>query len=218
MPARPEQQARLLLVLETDAHGAGLERLEAVLKAGGPAIACVLLRSRPGGSLAHGELQTAIHRLQDYGIAVLLAGDPELALHLGADGAHLEASDDEAEARARYAIARASLGGDRTVGASAGHSRHMAMVLGEIGADYVAFEPDASGQARETVGELASWWAQVTEVPAVALGIDSATEADRLAASGVDFIGVDLDQGTAAALARHIGLMAEAISTGGSHR
>ncbi|MFO1171082.1 MAG: thiamine phosphate synthase [Hyphomicrobiaceae bacterium] len=131
---------RLIIVLETDAHGAGLERLEAMLAAGGTAIACVLLTPLPGVTLGTGELGSAIRRIQARDVAVLLQADVELARALGADGVHLTAGSDEDEARSRYAIARAALGSERTVGASAGLSKHMAMVYGEIGADYVAFE------------------------------------------------------------------------------
>jgi thiamine-phosphate pyrophosphorylase len=206
MPA-DDATCRLLLVLETDAHGAGLECLEAVLAAGGPAIACVLLKPRPGGKLEHGELGSAIRRIQARDVAVLLQSDPELARELGDDGVHLPFTDDEAEARSRYAAARAALGSDRTVGASAGLSKHMAMVYGEIGADYVAFE--GAGAA-----ELAQWWVPLFEVPVVAMGIEAAPDADRLAASGVDFVGVELAAGPAEALAQHVGQLAEAISIG----
>lgn len=209
---------QLYLVLETDAHGAGLERLEAVLKAAGPAVACVLLKPRPGAALGHGELQTAIHRVQARDVAVILADDAELARVLGADGVHLSQTADEAEARSRYAIARAVLGSGRTVGASAGYSRHIAMILGEIGADYVAFELGPAGRPSEAQGELAQWWAPLFEVPAVALGVESAAEADRLAAAGVEFIGVTLGEGPEDAEARHVARMAEAISTAESAR
>jgi thiamine-phosphate pyrophosphorylase len=211
--AHAPAHCQLYLVLETDAHGAGLERLETVLMAAGPAVACVLLRPRPGAVLGHGELQTAIHRLQARDVAVLLADDAELARALGADGVHLSPAGDEAEARSRYAIARAVLGSGRTVGASAGHSRHIAMVLGEIGADYVAFEPGPAGWPSEAQGELAQWWAPLFKVPAVALGVESAAEADRLAAAGVEFVGVTLGNEPTDVQARHVARMAEAILT-----
>jgi thiamine-phosphate pyrophosphorylase len=210
--------SQLYLVLETDGHGTGLEHLEAALTVAGEAVACVLLKPRPGGSLGHGELPTAIQRLQARGLAVLVAGDAETALHLGADGVHLGVCEDEADARSRYAIARAALGSARTVGASAGLSRHLAMVLGEIGADYVAFEPDASGQSREGAAEQAQWWVPLFEVPVVVLGVESAAEADRLAAAGVEFVGVDLSDSDAEAQARHVARMAEALSVGETGR
>lgn len=206
MPAA-KTNCRLVIVAETDSHGAGLERLEAALVAGGPSIACAILKPHPGSELAHGELSAAIRRLQAFDIAVLLAADAELAIELGADGVHLDPVADEASARSRYAIARAALGGERTVGASAGLSRHMAMVYGEMGADYVAFEGAGAG-------ELAQWWAPLFEVPVVALGSESAAEADRLAAAGVEFIGVALGAGAAEAAARHVGEIAQAIAIG----
>lgn len=205
---------RLIIVLETDAHGAGLERLEAVLAAGGTAIACVLLTPRPGVTLGTGELGSAIRRIQARDVAVLLQADVELARALGADGVHLTAGSDEDEARSRYAIARAALGSERTVGASAGLSKHMAMVYGEIGADYVAFEGAAGEGQDESPGALAQWWTELFEVPGVAMGVDSAAEADRLAAAGVEFIAVKLSGAAPEADAAHVALIAEAIATG----
>jgi thiamine-phosphate pyrophosphorylase len=212
----PTAHCQLYLVLETDTHGAGLERLEAVLRATGSAVACVLLRPADGAALGHGELQTAIQRVQTRDIAVLLADDAELARELGADGIHLSAAATEDEARSRYAIARAALGSERTVGASAGQSRHVAMVLGEIGADYVAFEPARDERTGETAVALAEWWTPLFEVPAVAFGIESAAAADRLAAAGVEFVGVALGHEPLDQLVRRVARLAEAISTGES--
>lgn len=205
---------RLIIVLETDAHGARLERLEAVLAAGGSAIACVILKARPGAQLGAGELRSAIQRIQARDVAVLMQADAELARALGADGVHLTAGSDEDEARGHYAVARAALGSERTVGASAGLSKHMAMVYGEIGADYVAFEAAAGDGEEESPGALAQWWSELFEVPGVAMGVESAAEADRLAAAGVEFIAVELARSTPELAAEHVALFAEAIATG----
>lgn len=212
MPLTPAR-CRLYLSLETDAHGRGIERLEAALAAGGEAIACVMLWVGGAGASHHAELLMAVRRVQARDVAVLIAGDAELAHQLGADGVHLSATGDEDEARSRYAIARAALGSERTVGASAGLSKHMAMVLGEIGADYVAFEPGAGDGDAAAAAALAEWWSPLFEVPAVALGIESAAEADRLASAGVEFVGVALDDGAADQIARHVAHLAEAIAT-----
>ncbi len=205
---------RLIIVLETDAHGAGLERLEAVLAGGESAIACVILKPRPGAQLGAGELGAAIQRIQTRDVAVLLQADAELARALGADGVHLTAASDEDEARTTYAVARAALGSERTVGASAGLSKHMAMVYGEIGTDYVAFEGTAGDGGEESSGTLAQWWTELFEVPGVAMGVASPAEADRLAAAGVEFIAVELANAPVEAAAAHVALLAEAIATG----
>ncbi len=208
-----QSRCRLYVTLDTDAHGSGLERLEAALAAGGVAIACVLLRVIGGAAGHHAELLTAVRRVQARDVAVLIADDAEFARQLGADGVHLSATGDEIEARGRYAIARAALGSERTVGASAGLSKHMAMVLGEIGADYVAFEPDAGEGDADVAAEFAEWWSPLFEVPAVALGITSAAGVDRLASAGVEFVGVALDAVPADQIASHVARMAEAIAT-----
>jgi thiamine-phosphate pyrophosphorylase len=72
------------------------------------------------------------------------------------------------------------------------------MMLGEAGADYVGFEIDA-GQPDDPDGlDMIRWWAEIFEVPCVALGI--ATEAQVLAAAGTgaDFFALHLRNGLAA--------------------
>lgn len=142
---------------------------------------------------------------QSHGTAALVADDARLARALGADGVHLTWSPDLAQ---RYAAARATVGGDAIVGVESGSSRHDAMVLGEAGADYIAFAAppeahDDGGQAG-LQADLIAWWSELFEVPCVAFGVTAPADAAALAAGGADFIGVTLpaaaDPGTAAAL------------------
>lgn len=63
------------------------------------------------------------------------------------------------------------------------------MVLGEAGADYIAFGRLSSAEeAREKQLELIAWWAELFEVPCVALGSSTVDEAVTLARSGADFV------------------------------
>ena len=45
---------------------------------------------------------------------------------------------------------------------------------------------------------MIAWWSEIFEVPCVALGVESAAEAGRLAAAGADFIGIPLPSGLSA--------------------
>jgi thiamine-phosphate pyrophosphorylase len=58
------------------------------------------------------------------------------------------------------------------------------MTMGELGADYVGF----SGLTPAESGSIIAWWAEIFEVPCVAL--DPAAEADArvFVADGADFI------------------------------
>lgn len=120
--------------------------------------------------------------------AFLINDRPDLALRCGADGVHVGQSD------APYATARAMLGADRIVGVTCHDSRHLAMEAGEAGADYVAFGafyPTATKDApTRAEPELLEWWAQLMEVPCVAIGGVTPANAEPLVRAGADFLAV----------------------------
>jgi thiamine-phosphate pyrophosphorylase len=110
-------------------------------------------------------------------VALLLESDIRSAKTLGADGVHLSAD------ASAYASARAILGADAIIGVDCGTSRHMAMSLGEMGADYIGFS-GLEGEAQS----LIAWWAEFFELPSVALDPSGEEEAHLLAAAGADFV------------------------------
>lgn len=110
--------------------------------------------------------------------ALLLQGDPASARDAGADGVQLEADP------LGYARARAILGDDAIVGADCGSSRHLAMTIGELGADYIGF----SGLTPARPGSIIGWWSELFEVPCVALDAAAAADARTFVADGADFI------------------------------
>lgn len=120
--------------------------------------------------------------------AFVLNGDAALARRLGCDGVHLDDPDAGAVKAARRA-----LGGDAIVGASCGASRHAAMTAAEAGADYVSFGPvfdsATKGLAADAGAlETLQWWAEMMEVPCVAVGGLTPENAGRAAAAGADFV------------------------------
>jgi len=121
-------------------------------------------------------------------VAVILNDDPELAAELGCDGVHIGQQDGTVKA------ARAIMGKDRTVGVTCHDSRHLAMVAGEAGADYVAFgafyptsTKDAPTQAEPG---LLTWWTELFELPCVAIGGITVGNAAPLVEAGADFLAV----------------------------
>ncbi len=117
-------------------------------------------------------------------VAFLIEDDAERAESVRADGVHIAADV------SLYHLARAHLGRPAIIGVRCGASRHDAMVLAELGADYVAFGPGlASGEReREERAELIAWWSEAFEVPCVALNVETQAEAEKLAALGADFV------------------------------
>jgi thiamine-phosphate pyrophosphorylase len=188
MAGKTETGARLMLAL--DAGEGASERLAAVLAA--VPVASVVVAAGSDRAIA----ASLIADGQQRGAAVLLTGDAELARALGADGVHLAHGE---ALGTSFETARAVLGGKAIIGGDAGRSRHEAMTLGELGADYVAFGVPAFVKDRETAFErqleLIDWWAEIFEVPSVAMDVADAEQAAALAAAGADFVVLTLDAG-----------------------
>ncbi|WP_339334136.1 thiamine phosphate synthase [uncultured Maricaulis sp.] len=129
-----------------------------------------------------------IEAAQSRGVAAILNDSAELADRLGCDGVHIGQSD------GRVKDARAIMGKERTVGVTCHDSRHLAMVAGEAGADYVAFGaffPTATKQTDHVATpDLLTWWAELFELPCVAIGGITPENAAPLVEAGADFLAV----------------------------
>jgi thiamine-phosphate pyrophosphorylase len=174
---------RLYLVIpELEDTAALVAAMDRVLQAGD--IAAVLLR------LNDGDERTLIKRAKSVGsavqsrdIALLLDGRPDLVARAGADGAHLTGID-----ALRGALP--ALKPDRIAGVGGLHSRHDAMLAGEVNADYVMFgEPDRRGgrPTVEMLEERLAWWSELFQSPCIGYAA-SADEIRPIAQAGADFV------------------------------
>ena len=190
---RDEREATRLMVVLEPGDGAR-ERLMAAVQAA--SIACVMLKPDAGGSDRASEASQLLKIARGAGAICLIVDDADLARTLAADGVHLSTGGDT---EVRYASARAALSAHGSVGVDAGGSRHVAMSVGEVGADYIAFGPLASiGDTRsgtETRQDLIAWWAEVFELPCVAMDVASPGDARDLELAGADFVAVTLAAG-----------------------
>ena len=124
-------------------------------------VAALLVRRGERNEADYASLaKSCINIGQGAGCAVLLEDDWALAKRLGADGVHI--TGDEEEVRAALKALKPAM----IVGAGPVSTRHDAMTRGELDVDYLWFgalggEPDA------TAPELAQWWAETFEIPAV---------------------------------------------------
>jgi len=142
---------------------------------------------------------------QAYGVALLINDDPRIAAAVGADGCHVGQED------MSYRDARKLLGPDAIIGVTCHDSRHLAMVAGEAGADYVAFGaffPTTTKTPKSTAGlDLLTWWQELMEIPCVAIGGITLENCRPLVEAGADFIAVAAgvwghEQGAAEAVKR----------------
>ena len=125
---------------------------------------------------------------QARGVAVIMNDDPQLAAELGCDGVHIGQED------AAYKDARTAVGPKGIIGVTCHDSRHLAMVAGEHGADYVAFGsvyPTATKTPKSSAPlELFTWWRELFEIPSVAIGGITPDNAAAVIEAGADYLAV----------------------------
>jgi thiamine-phosphate pyrophosphorylase len=142
-------------------------------------------------SKARNEMQArAVVRLaREFGVPVIINDDVELALELGADGAHLGRDDGELSA------ARKRLGG-KLLGASCYNQLGLARAAVQAGADYVAFgsvfsSPTKPQAVRAPLGLFKE--ARALGVALAAIGGITLDNAPQLIAAGADLLAVISD-------------------------
>jgi thiamine-phosphate pyrophosphorylase len=175
---------RLYLVTPLiDDVGTFRSALDAALGAGD--VASVLLRTAGRrGAQAERLIRALAASTQPRGAALLIEGPPDLALRVGADGAHVSDSGDA------VAAAIEKLSPDYIVGVGGLATRDDAMRAGEAGADYVLFGDEAAGgepQPLERLVERVGWWTEIFVTPCVALA-QKLEDVGPLVAAGADFI------------------------------
>lgn len=235
-PKQPALPAVQLMLTVTPGIGAQA-RLSAALRAA--TVSAVCLKPGPGQGLSAGELKPLVALAQAAGAAVLIADDAHLARIVRADGVHFtwqgprgadgldqafpaetdhDADLDPAHVHAieaqlqRIEEAREILGQTAIVGATAANTREAAMRLGEAAIDYLAFDQADA----ETQLAFVTWWAEVFQVPCVALGAyreaGDEMSAAVLAHGGVDFLEIETGANDAPeAVAAAVAAVADAV-------
>jgi thiamine-phosphate pyrophosphorylase len=177
-----EAMHRCRLYCQYPAHPSAIQEVQLARAIEDTGAACVLLclDDQPADE---NHLAGLVDLVQARGLACLIHQDAALADRLGADGVHIEADP------TTYAEARKRLGDSASIGAGCGLNRHDAMLLAELGADYVGFGTESGTiDAIDELGELIAWWSEIFVVPCVAWNVDSASDAAKLAVLGADFI------------------------------
>lgn len=152
-------------------------------------VSCVQLRLKDSSD---DDLRRACDKLrplvQDRNIAFILNDRADLALETGCDGVHLGQDD------MPYKEARALLGKDAIIGVTCHGSKHLAMIAGEQGADYVAFGAFFETKTKEVKDTaepwILEWWTAMFEIPCVAIGGITVENALSLINAKADFLAV----------------------------
>ncbi|MCX7898989.1 MAG: thiamine phosphate synthase [Methylocystis sp.] len=144
-------------------------------------VASLLIRLRGDDRRKNEDIVRALAPMaQEKGVAVLVAGDPNVALRAGADGAHISGCGEALTEAVK------KLSPKYIVGAGDLFLRDDAMRAGEAGADYVLFD----NKDRAALIERVSWWAELFNTPCVAR-VAALDGVAPLAGAGADFVMLD---------------------------
>ena len=185
--AKRTEACKLYLISPQEVGGAFPDRLKAAL--GGGPVAAFQLRVKDIDEHQIARLAEPLQSICAAHEAAFIVNDSiALAKRLGADGVHLGQSDGDPRE------ARDLLGPGAQIGRTCHDSRHLAMEAGEAGCDYVAFGafyPTTTKPSHYRPDPLIlSWWSAIAEIPSVAIGGITPTNAAPLVAAGADFIAV----------------------------
>jgi len=149
-------------------------------------VALLQYRSKTGSEM---QARGVVRLAREFGVPVIINDEVQLALELGADGAHLGRDDgDLSQARVRLK--------GRILGASCYDDRALAHAAVKAGADYVAFgsvfpSPTKPAAARASLGLFQE--AKALGVPLAAIGGITLENAPQLIAAGADLLAVISD-------------------------
>ena len=185
-PERTEP-CKLYLISPQEVGGGFPDQLRAALSAG--PVAAFQLRVKGVEEHQLARLAEPLQRIcADADTAFIVNDSVALAKRLGADGVHLGQSDGDVRE------ARALLGPAAQIGRTCHDSRHLAMEAGEQGADYVAFgafHPTTTKPSNYRPDpSILTWWSALFEIPCVAIGGITPTNARPLVEAGADFVAV----------------------------
>jgi len=162
-------------------QGGDVERKVRLALEGG--VALLQYRSK---SIDRSQAHAVVGLAREFGVPVIINDDVELALELGADGAHLGRDDgDLREARKRLK--------GRILGSSCYNDLALARAAVQAGADYIAFgsvfpSPTKPDAVRAPLGLFRE--AKSLGVPLAAIGGITLDNAPQLIAAGADLLAV----------------------------
>ena len=187
MTDRNTSEAALYLSIEGSSSEAALSAIETALSAG--PVRALLITQPKQDRLTREHVHKFLDLAKTADIPLLVENDAGLAKSIEADGVHLSWQDDVADA---YKQARDLLGAEGVIGVDVGRSRHLAMELGEAGADYIAFgipeHVSDRDNAQRRQRDLIAWWAEIFEPPCVAIDTHDPKAIAALVQAGADFI------------------------------
>ncbi|WP_273782611.1 thiamine phosphate synthase [Bartonella sp. ML69XJBT] len=134
------------------------------------------------------QAQTYAQDIQNNGAALLIAGEYRIAERVKADGFHREGDLNALEQLHDQKKAQ------KIIGFGNIRNRHSAMVAGEAGVDYLFFGKlgaDKKPHAHPRNLQLAGWWAEIMEIPAIIQAGSDFSTFDEVLKTTCEFIAVE---------------------------
>ncbi|GAA5110258.1 thiamine phosphate synthase [Bartonella jaculi] len=154
--------------------------------------ACVILYDSQGMSddeaFLQKQAQIYAEDVQKNDAALLIAGDSRIAGRIKADGLHVEG---DFNALTYYENQKKE---QKIIGFGNLRNRHSAMLAGEAGVDYLFFGKlgaDKKPHAHPRNVQLAKWWAEIMEIPAVVQAGSDFSTFDEVVKTACEFIAVE---------------------------
>lgn len=174
---------RCRLVLIAPEHGTP-DRILAAL-AGGDVASLILPSWGMDDDAFQRHAEAIVPTAQENGVAVMIEGDPRIAMRVGADGLHFEGSrGDLAELVERH---QSKL----MIGTGGATTRDDALQLGEAQPDYMFFGRfgyDAKPEPHPRNIKLGTWWSEMVQVPCIVLAGSDLNSVGQIAEAGVEFV------------------------------
>jgi thiamine-phosphate pyrophosphorylase len=174
--------AQIYLIAPSDAEPATFVPLLADVLAAASVAALFVPRGNAAENAYKALVKAIVPAAQARDCAVLIEGEPGWVRTLGADGLHVLGSG---KALAAARAATGTLKPNSIIGAGPAMSRHDAMELGELELDYVLFGT-LNGAVSPEARDMAAWWSETMEVPAVLSDPEASPE--TLDTAGCEFI------------------------------
>ncbi|WP_455477958.1 thiamine phosphate synthase [Bartonella sp. B10] len=154
--------------------------------------ACVILYDsqnvQQDESFLQKQAQIYAHDIQHNGAALLVAEASRVAGRIKADGLHLESNFDTLD------ILKNQKKEQKIIGSGNLRDRHSAMIVAEYGVDYLLFGKlgaDKKPHAHPRNIQLAQWWAEIMEIPAIVQAGSDFTTFDEALQTACEFIAVE---------------------------
>lgn len=188
MAKTPNHKAQLFLVTpQFDDRETFAALLDSVLKSAETAALLIAPRGKDNVSDTYqNDCKQLAPIAQSHGAAALTMNDTQITGRANADGIHLTGNLKELN----DSISRFQP--KKIVGAGAIKDRHDAMEKGEALPDYLLFGDvfETGDSDLDTTLDLANWWADLFEIPCVAMAGKNLDDVGNALATGADFIGL----------------------------